>query len=220
MKLSHRITHINDGGSDGWDVFVRGKRMAAAGLPVTELTIGEHDVRTDPIILRTMYDAAMAGHTGYAMIPGTDGLRDAVATRVAERTGVPTTRDNVLITAGGQAALFAAHHAVCDEGDTALYIDPYYATYPGTIRAVGAKAVAVQADPATGFQPAAEDIAAMAGNAKSLLINSPNNPTGAIYTAETHTAIADVCKAQDLWLISDEVYDTQVWDNDHLTPRA
>ncbi|MBO6775596.1 MAG: pyridoxal phosphate-dependent aminotransferase [Marinibacterium sp.] len=220
MKLSHRITHINDGGSDGWDVFVRGRRMAAAGLPVTELTIGEHDVRTAPIILRAMYDAAMAGHTGYAMIPGTDGLRDGVATRVTERTGVPTTRDNVLITAGGQAALFAAHHAVCDEGDTALYIDPYYATYPGTIRAVGAKAVAIPSDPATGFQPAAEDIAAMADNAKSLLINSPNNPTGAIYTAETLTAVADVCKAQDLWLISDEVYDTQVWDSDHLTPRS
>ncbi|MEX0284410.1 MAG: pyridoxal phosphate-dependent aminotransferase [Paracoccaceae bacterium] len=220
MKLSHRITHINEGGSDGWEVFVRARRMIASGTPVTELTIGEHDVRTDPTILRAMYDAAAAGHTGYALIPGTDELRDAVAARVSERTGVPTTRDNVLITAGGQAALFAAHSAVCDEGDRALFIDPYYATYPGTIRAIGAQAVPVQASPDTGFQPRADDLAAVASGAKSLLVNSPNNPTGAVYSRETFEGIAKVCQDHDLWLISDEVYDTQIWDGTHLSPRT
>ncbi len=220
MKLSHRITHITTGGSDGWEVYIRGRRMAAAGTSVTELTIGEHDVRTDPSILKAMYDAAAGGHTGYAMIPGTDALRDAVAARVSARTGVPTTRDNVLITAGGQAALFAAHHAVCDEGDAALFIDPYYATYPGTIRAIGARAVPVPAAPDTGFQPRAADLAQAAEGATSLLINSPNNPTGAIYSADTMAGIAGVCRDHDLWLISDEVYDTQIWDGAHMSPRA
>lgn len=223
MNLSHRITHITEDGSDGWEVFVKARRMIASGTPVTELTIGEHDVGTDPTILRAMHDAAMGGHTGYALIPGTDGLRDAVAARVQARTGVPTTRDNVLITAGGQAALFAAHHAVCDDGDSALFIDPYYATYPGTIRAIGARAVPVRAAPGSGFQPQPGDLrAAVAGaeRAKSLLINSPNNPTGAVYTRETMDGIAQVCRDHDLWLISDEVYDTQLWRGDHITPRA
>ena len=67
-----------------------------------------------------------------------DALRDAVAARVQSRTGVPTTRDNVVIVPGGQAGLLAAHLAACDPGDMALYIDPYYATYPGTIRGVSA----------------------------------------------------------------------------------
>lgn len=219
MQLSHRITHLT-GGSDGWDVFYRARKMAAAGEPVVELTIGEHDIRTDPSILNAMHASATGGHTGYAIMPGTDALRDTVAQRVADRTGVPTSRDNVVITPGGQAALFAAHHAVCDEGDRALYIDPYYATYPGTIRGVGARPVAIAAQPEADFQPRAEDIAAQAQGATSLLINSPNNPTGVVYTRDTLSGIAQVCTDHDLWLISDEVYDTQVWEGEHISPRS
>jgi arginine:pyruvate transaminase len=143
MKASKRISNLTAGGSDGWDVFYRARAMVAVGENVAELTIGEHDIGTHASILRAMYDAAMGGHTGYAMVPGTDDLRATVAARIQSRTGVPTTPANVLITPGGQSALFASHHAVCDEGDTALYIDPYYATYPGTLRAVGARAVSV-----------------------------------------------------------------------------
>ncbi|SLN14500.1 pyridoxal phosphate-dependent aminotransferase [Pseudooctadecabacter jejudonensis] len=220
MKLSHRITHLTPSGSDGWEVFYKARRMKAEGQPVTELTIGEHDIRTAAPILDAMHAAAKSGHTGYAMVPGTDALRDAVADRIAARTAVPTTRDNILITPGGQAALFAAHHAVLDQGDRALYIDPYYATYPGTIRGVGGDPVAVPARADTGFQPKAADIAANAEGAKSLLINTPNNPTGAVYARDTLDGIAQVCIDHDITLISDEVYDTQVWDGTHISPRA
>ena len=211
MRLSNRISGIVGGGSDGWGVFYKARRMIAEGIPVTELTIGEHDIRTDPVILEAMHKAAMGGHTGYAMVPGTDRLRDAVASRIQARPGVPTTRDNIIITPGGQSALFASHHAVCDEGDTALFIDPYYATYPGSLRGVGAKAVPIKARAERHFQPDAADIAAKADGARSLMINSPNNPTGVVYSRETLEGIAGVCKDHDLWLISDEVYDTQVW---------
>ncbi|SEQ63888.1 pyridoxal phosphate-dependent aminotransferase [Thalassovita taeanensis] len=220
MRLSDRITHINGGGSDGWGVFYRARAMKAAGTNVTELTIGEHDIPTSPDILTAMHRAALAGHTGYASVPGIPALRDAVAARVQARTGVSTTRDNVLITAGGQAALFAAHHAVCDPGDRALFMDPYYATYPGTIRANGAVPVPVLTAPADGFQPRAEAIAALASRARSLLINSPNNPTGVVYSDDTLAGIARVVQDHDMWLISDEVYDTQVWHGSHLSPRA
>jgi len=220
MKLSHRITHLTGGGSDGWDVFYRARRMIAEGQAVTELTIGEHDIRTHPSILAEMDRSARAGHTGYAMVPGTDLLRDTVAARVQTRTGVPTTRHNVLITPGGQAALFAAHMAVCDPGDVGLYLDPFYATYPGTIRGAGAIARAVQTRAEDAFQPNAAQIAEQAEGAASLLINTPNNPTGVVYSRETLTEIADLCRERNLWLISDEVYDTQVWDGAHLSPRA
>ena len=138
MALSKRITTLTGGGSDGWDLFLKARRMIGEGTPVTELTIGEHDIRTAAPVLQAMHKSAMSGHTGYAMVPGTEALRDLVAKRTEERTGVPTTRDNVLITPGGQSALFAAHAAACDPGDTALFVDPYYATYPGTIRGVSA----------------------------------------------------------------------------------
>ncbi|WP_170759878.1 pyridoxal phosphate-dependent aminotransferase [Ruegeria lacuscaerulensis] len=220
MKLSQRITHLTGGSSDGWDVFYRARRMISEGHAVTELTIGEHDIRTDPSILNAMNLSAQQGHTGYAMVPGTDLLRDTVAARLQARTGVPTTRNNVLITPGGQSALFAAHVAVCDPGDVGLYLDPYYATFPGTIRAAGATAQSIQTTAEDGFQPRAEQIDAAADEAVSLLVNSPNNPTGVVYSRQTLTGIADVCRNRDLWLISDEVYDTQVWDGVHISPRT
>ncbi len=220
MHLSKRITTLTGGGSDGWDVFNRARAMIAAGTAVTELTIGEHDIRTAAPILQDMHASAMGGHTGYASVPGTAALRDTVARRIAARTGVPTTRDNVMITPGGQAALFAAHAAVCDPGDTALYLDPYYATYPGTIRGVSALPRAVRTRAEDAFQPRAGDIAEHAPGARSLLINSPNNPTGVVYSRATLEGIARVCADHDLWLISDEVYDTQVWEGEHISPRA
>lgn len=219
-QLSSRITQITGGGSDGWDVFYRARRMIAEGIPVTELTIGEHDIRTDPAILDAMHAAATGGHTGYASVPGTDELRSAVAERVQAQTGVPTTPDNVLITPGAQAALFAAHLATCDPGDTALYIDPYYATYPGTIRGAGARPQAIPTRPRDNFLPRAEDIVPHAQDARSLLINTPNNPTGVVYPRETLEEIADLARAEDVWLISDEVYDSQVWEGAHVSPRA
>ena len=220
MELSERIKNINGGGSDGWDVFNRARQMIADGIPVVELTIGEHDIRTSPAILEAMNKAAMGGHTGYATVPGTHALRETVAARIQARTGVPTTKDNILITPGGQAALFAAHTAVCDTGDVALYIDPYYATYPGTIRGVGAIPRVVGTSPDTAFQPTAAALNDAAKGAKSLLVNTPNNPTGVVYSTETLQAIADTCIANDLWLISDEVYDTQVWEGTHVSPRS
>ncbi|MAC81345.1 MAG: aspartate aminotransferase [Rhodobacteraceae bacterium] len=219
-SLSSRITSINGGGSDGWGVFHRARRMIADGVPVIELTIGEHDVRTDPLILDAMHAAATGGHTGYAEIPGTRTLRQTVAERVAKRTGVPTTADNVLITPGAQAALFAAHVATCDPGDTALFLDPYYATYPGTIRSAGAIPQPVPTRADNGFRPQAADIAPYAGKARSLLINSPNNPTGVVYCRDTLQDLGTLCQDRDMWLISDEVYDSQVWEGEHVSPRA
>jgi arginine:pyruvate transaminase len=220
MELSHRITHLTGGGSDGWDVFYKARRMIREGVDVLELTIGEHDIRTHPSILAAMDEAATGGHTGYAMVPGTHDLRETVAQRLTERTGVPTKPENILITPGGQAALFAAHMAACNPGDTALYLDPYYATYPGTIRGAGAVPVAIQTRAEDAFQPRAEDIAAHAQGATSLLINTPNNPTGTVYSRDTLEGIAKVCIDHDLWLISDEVYDTQIWEGEHISPRS
>ncbi len=219
MKLSNRIEMLTGGGSDGWDIYRKARRLKAEGVDVVELTIGEHDRRTEPEILEAMHASALGGHNGYTALPGTNGLRDTVAARVAERTGVATTRDNVVIVPGGQAGLFAAHLATCDPGDTALIIDPFYTTYPGTVRGAGAIPRAVRAQAEQGFQPAARDIAAAARGARSLLVNSPNNPTGVVYSRETFDGIARVARDHNLWLISDEVYDTQIWSGPHLSPR-
>lgn len=220
MKLSRSITGIVDNGSDGWETFYRARRMKADGAPVIELTIGEHDRGTDRSILDAMHESALSGNTGYAAVPGSPALRERIAARIAERTGVATGPENVLVVPGGQAALLYAHHAVCNPGDTALFIDPHYATFPGTIRAVGAKPLAIRASAENGFLPDPRDVARAADGAASLLINSPNNPTGAVYGERILEGLARVARDHGLWVVSDEVYDTQVWDGAHLSIRA
>ncbi len=220
-KLSTRILDLASSG-DAWAVFSAAREMVARGETVVELTIGEHDFKTPAEILDAMDASARAGHTGYAAISGTAALRQRVAERVAARTGVATGPENVLITPGGQAGLFAAHMGVLEPGQTGLCIDPYYATYPGTIRATGGRPVMVPTRAGDGFRPRASAIAdaACAHGARSLLINTPNNPTGAIYDRATLEEIAAACVDHGLWLISDEVYDSMIWEGEHLSPRA
>ena len=220
MELAHRMTALTGDGSDGWDVFYKARALRKQGHPIIELTIGEHDIHTHVDILAAMGRSARGGHTGYAAVPGTEGLRTAISRRIEQQSGVPTTQDNILITPGGQSALFAAHMAVLNPGDIALYCDPYYATYPGTIRGTGALDRAIRCDPAYDFQPQATDLEVAAQGARSLLVNSPNNPTGVVYDRATWKGIAQTCIAHDLWLISDEVYDTQVWQGAHISPRS
>jgi arginine:pyruvate transaminase len=222
MQLGSRVAHITQGASDGWEIYYRTRDMVAAGENVLNLTIGEHDIRTDRRILDAMHASAVSGQTGYTFGAGKRPLRETIAARVAARTGVPTTWKNVIVTPGGQAALFAAHMVLLSQGDRALYCDPFYATYPGTIRSTGAEAIAVPTRPEMSFQPeeAALSQAAAETGARTLLVNTPNNPTGVVYSRAAVAGIARTCAAHDLWLVSDEVYDTQVWDGQHLSPRA
>lgn len=220
MKLADRVQHMSGGGSDGWEIYYRARELKQAGVAVVNLTIGEHDMPTDHAILAAMDASARAGNTGYMVGAGKPELRQAIAERIERRTGVPTRMDNVVVTPGGQSALFAAHMVTLDQGAKGLFLDPYYATYPATIRATGAEAVAVQTRAEDGFLPDARVIAAAAAGARTLLVNTPNNPTGAVYPRATVQALADVARDHGLWLISDEVYDTQVWAGDHVSPRA
>lgn len=105
MRLAERVAHMTGEGSDGWEIYYRARDLAAGGVTVVNLTIGEHDIRTDPRILAAMAESARAGNTGYTVGAGKPELRRAIAERVSARTGVPTGPENVIVTPGGQAAL-------------------------------------------------------------------------------------------------------------------
>ena len=222
MRLSARIEGVTQGGSDGWDVHYRARALQAQGRDVVLLTVGDHDIKADGSIIDAMTASAKGGNLGYAPTIGFPALRAVLAERLAAATGAPAQADNVLVTAGGQAALFFSMMSVLDPGDACLLVDPFYATFPLTVRAASARVVSIPAPAETGFVPQADaiDAAAAASGAKALLINSPNNPTGAVYDRAALEAIAAVCRARDLWLISDELYDTQVFDGEHVSPRG
>lgn len=222
MKISNRLLSINGDpdADDGWGAYYKAIEMLRAGEQVTMLCIGEHDRKTAPFILDAMEKSARGGNTGYALARGQEPLREAIARRAEARTGVPTKAANVTVTTGGQAALFAATSAAADPGDTVVFVDPHYATYPATVCGPGCVLKKVKARPENGFQLDRDDLIAATAGAKALLINTPNNPTGAVYDAQTLEAIRAACIENDLWLISDEVYDGQVHEGQHVSPRS
>lgn len=221
-QISSVLSSLNDTSDDGWGVYYKSLKMEDQGAKLTHLTIGEHDIKTRDSVLDAMMVSAKGGHTGYAVGPGTDELRTAIAKRCYDKTGKVTALEDVMVTIGGQGALFTAHKACLSPGETALYIEPYYPTYRGTLRATGANAVPVSTRSSNAFMPDPDQLRQIVKdtNARSLLINSPNNPTGAVYPLEMLQKISQICIDHDLWLISDEVYDSMVWDASHLSPST
>ena len=219
-QLSNRITSIVRGGDDGWGVYYRALEMRASGEQITMLSIGDHDVTTAPEILDAMMQSARGGNLGYTSIQGSLCLRQAVAERVSRTRRVGATPENIMITSGGQGAIFSAMMALLDPGQSCIVLDPYYASFDVTVRAASGVPIIVPTQASQGFQPDPAAIAdAVRDDTRAILINTPNNPTGAVYEADRLQEIAEICKSRDLWLISDELYDGQVFEGSHVSPR-
>ncbi|MBI1619152.1 pyridoxal phosphate-dependent aminotransferase [Aquamicrobium zhengzhouense] len=220
-KLSSRVAGITPSGKDGWEVHFEAMTRKQAGEPIIMLSVGDHDFHTPEATVEACIRELRAGHHHYTQLPGIPRLREAMAEASSACTGVETSSSEILANPGGQAALFAATLAAADPGDHAIIISPYYATYPPTFRSAQVDVSVVDALAEDGFQPRAEAIeAAVKPNTRVILINTPNNPTGAVYSRETLEGIADICRKHDLWLISDEVYWTIAGDREHISPRS
>ncbi len=219
-KPSSRISGIVPSGKDGWEVHFAAWDRKEAGEDIIILSVGDHDFPTPRETVEACVGALRAGHHAYTPLPGLPRLREAMAAVSTKSTGLPAAASQVIATAGGQSALYSAVQGVLDPGDHAVVVAPYYATYPGTFRAAGAEFTVVEAQSRDGFQPRAEAIeAALRESTRAILINSPNNPTGAVYTRATLQGIADLCQRRDLWLLSDEVYWT-LGGGEHVSPRS
>ena len=219
---SKRVAGIIPSGRDGWELHFTALTRKQAGEDILMLSIGDHDFDTPAETVEACVRLVRGGYHHYSQLAGIPALRRAMATLSTACTGVETVADQILAAPGGQAALYAAVQGTLDPGSHAIVVAPYYATYPGTFRAAGADFTVVETTAADGFQPRASAIeAAVRPNTRAILINTPNNPTGAVYTRASLEAIADLCKAKDLWLLSDEVYWTLTGaDRRHLSPRA
>ena len=217
---SSRITGILPSGKDGWEVHFQAMQRKEAGEDILMVSIGDHDFDTPSETVEACVAAVRGGYHHYVHLPGLPRLRAAMARVSSLCTGVATEADEVIATPGGQAALYAAVQAVLDPGGQAVVVAPYYATYPGTFRAAGADFTVVETRAGDGFQPDAEAIvAALRPSTRAILINTPNNPTGAVYTRQSLEGVAALCRKHDLWLLSDEVYWT-LGGGEHVSPRS
>lgn len=219
-RPSSRISGIVPSGKDGWEVHSAAWARKQAGEDIIMLSVGDHDFDTPGETIEACVTAVRASNHHYTPLAGVPRLRKAMAAASTQCTGVATSPDQVIATPGGQAALYAAIQAVLDQGDHAIVVAPYYATYPNTFSAAGAEFSVVETPAEDSFQPRAADIrAALRPNTRAILINTPNNPTGAVYSRERLEELAQICREHDLWLLSDEVYWT-LGGGEHVSPRS
>ncbi|MEL6425086.1 MAG: pyridoxal phosphate-dependent aminotransferase [Pseudomonadota bacterium] len=209
---------LKDSGGAKWAVHERSRQMRREGADIIELTIGEPDLPPDPALIEVAARAMRSGRTGYSSGRGEPALLDALARRYARRRPGVTAED-VLCFPGTQSALFATMMGLTGPGDGVLVGDPFYATYEGIIRASGAHALPVPLRPENGFRIRVADIAAaLTPECRVLLLNSPQNPSGAVLDRATVREIGALCAERNLWLVCDEVYEDLVYDGPFASP--
>ncbi len=214
MRMARIADRLASLGAEKWQVHFEGRRRAAAGEKVIFLSIGEPDAPPPAAILDVAEKAMRSGRYRYAPGQGEANVLEALARRYSKDTGRSLSPAQFLYLPGTQTALYVAATTLLDEGDEILLPDPYYATYEGVVAAPGAVAVPVPLDPDRGFHPHVADFErAITPRTRAILINSPGNPTGAVYTAAEVAAIGAMARKHDLWIISDEVYATLTHGN-------
>ena len=214
MRYATITDRLSGLGSEKWAVHIEGKRRAVHGENLIFLSIGEPDA-PPPAAIFDMVDRQMrAGRTRYAASRGEPGVLRALSRIYTGRTGRAIGTEQFIFLPGTQTALFAAMLSLVESGDEVLMADPYYATYEGVIAAAGGIAVPVRVDPDHGFHLKAADLEkSITPKSRVLLLNTPSNPTGAVFTRDEIGKIGKLCEKHDLWIISDEVYATLTYGN-------
>ena len=203
-KITDRVAGL---GSDKWAVHVEGKHMLGAGHKMIFLSIGEPDLPPAAAILDVAATQMKAGRTRYSGGNGEKNLLDALSFHYTKQTGREIAPNQFLFVPGTQTALAVAFLSIIESGDEVILLDPYYATYEAVISAPGGIPVSVKLDADRGFHPDIASIErAITPRTRALLLNSPSNPTGAVFTESEIKAIAALAVKHDLWIVSDEVY--------------
>ncbi|MEN5240115.1 MULTISPECIES: pyridoxal phosphate-dependent aminotransferase [Pseudomonas] len=221
MRFSSLTQRIAGDGAAAWEIHYRALAMLEQGRDVLLLSVGDPDFDTPAPIVQAAMDSLQAGNTHYADVRGKRSLREAIARRHQQRSGQAVTADQVTVLAGAQCALFCVTQCVLEPGDEVIVAEPMYVTYEAVFGACGAKVVPVPVRPEHGFRVQPEDVAArITPRTRALALNSPHNPSGASLPRSTWEALAELCIAHDLWLISDEVYSELLFDGEHISPGS
>jgi arginine:pyruvate transaminase len=200
-----------------WDTHVRARQLIESGVDVILLTVGNPDQKPAATMIDTTVAALRGGRTLYAPTIGYPQLRAAIAARAERRSGRPCAAENVAVVPGAQGGLFATLACIAGAGDEIIVPEPIYATYEGVIGACGATMVTVPLPAASGFHPDLDAIRnAITPKTRVIWINTPHNPTGAVFTADEMAAVAALCREHDLWLLSDEVYEDLAFVRRHV----
>lgn len=210
IKLSHKISEISP--SMTLAISAKANEMKTNGEKVISFGVGEPDFNTPEHIVRAAKDALDKGYTKYVAASGLPALKKAIANKLKRENGLDYDPSQIVVCNGGKHAIYNAMFAVLEEGDEVLIPKPYWLTYPEVVMCCGGVPVYIYATPRHGYKVTAAQIEAMiTPHTKMLILNSPCNPTGAVYTEEEIRAIADVCVRHNIVVLSDEMYEKLIY---------
>lgn len=203
-------------------VDAKAKALAAAGEDVCGFAAGEPDFDTPEHIKDACIAALKSGKTKYAPTPGIEPLRQALADKYLADYGLKYAPSQFIVSPGGKFSCYLTILAVCSPGDEVIIPAPFWVSYPEMVKLAGAIPKLVLADDSTGFKLTPAQLeAAITPKTKLLIINSPSNPTGAVYTKPELEALTDVAIKHNLYIMSDEIYEHLTYDGaKHYSPAA
>lgn len=211
MHLSQAARQITPSMTIGMDD--RARSLRRQGIDIISFAAGEPDFDTPEPVKQAAVKAIQEGFTKYTSPAGIPELRQAVAERLRRDYGAEYTPGEIVITAGGKPALYFALQALCEPGDEVLVPIPAWVSYVEQIRLVGARPVLVPTAAPDAWQPAPDRVASLiTPRTRAMIINSPHNPTGAVYTQETLAGLVDLSVKHEVYLLSDEIYESMVYD--------
>ena len=210
-RISQRIGSITESATLAVDA--KAKALKAAGRPVIGFGAGEPDFPTPDYIVEAAINAARDPQWHrYTPAGGLPALKDAIVAKTKRDSGYEIKASQVLVTNGGKQALYNAFAALLDPDDEVLLQAPYWTTYPEAIKLAGGVPVVVMTDETTGYRATIEQLeAARTPRTKVLVFVSPSNPTGAVYPPDLVKAIGEWALANDLWVVTDEIYEHLVY---------
>ena len=213
VRLASRMADL--GTESAFEVLARARQLEREGHHIIHMEIGEPDFPTPQHVKDAANDALAADETKYGPSAGIMPCREAVADYVSETHGVPITPEQVVITPGAKPPIFYATLALVDEGDEVLLPDPGFPIYESVVAFVGGRPISVPLSEANEFRfEVAELERRITSRTKMIVLNSPQNPTGSVLTAEDVAGIAHLAREHDLWVISDEIYSRLLFEGD------
>ena len=212
MEISTRASQLNP--SLTLSIDSKAKAMKSEGIDICGFGAGEPDFDTPEHIKQAAIAALEAGFTKYTPSSGLPELRQAIAEKFADDNGLEYRPSQVIVSNGAKHSCYNAILATCETGDEVIIPSPYWVSYPDMVRLAGAEPVIVQTSERNGWKMTAQEFEnAMTPRTKMVIMNSPNNPTGSVYTREELEAIVEVAAEEDIYILSDEIYEKLVYDD-------
>ena len=217
MKYSEKISEIKPSATLG--ITSKAKALKASGEDVVILAAGEPDFDTPQIIKNAAIEAINQGKTKYTPSSGTKSLKEAICSKFKTDNNLDYELSEIVVSNGAKHSIYNALQVLCNPGDEVLIPSPYWLSYPEMVKLAGGVPKLIKLSQDKGFKVTSEEIRSnITPKTKALILNSPSNPAGVIYSKEELTGIAEVCLSANIMIISDEIYEKIIYDgNEHYS---